>query len=120
MKPTGPTNPDLKKLIGELRKMSHSEQADIWKRLANDLQKPSRQRRVVNLSRINRYSEENDTVVVPGKVLAAGTLDHRVNIAAFCFSGAARETILKNNGTAMSISELMKQNPNGKKIRIIG
>jgi large subunit ribosomal protein L18e len=120
MKPTGPTNPELQRLVSELKKKSHTETAGVWKRIALNLEKPRRQRRVVNLSRINRYTKENDTVVVPGKVLGAGSLDHKVNVAAFCFSSSAIETIMKHNGTALSIVELLNKNPKGKNIIIIG
>ncbi|MFH1511032.1 MAG: 50S ribosomal protein L18e [Candidatus Woesearchaeota archaeon] len=117
---TGPTNQELQALIAELRKLSYKEKADIWKRVAVDLAKPARQRRAINLSRINRYSSKDETVVVPGKVLASGVLDHPVSIAAFSFSGAARETIAKSKGAAITIAELLKQNPKGKNVRIIG
>jgi large subunit ribosomal protein L18e len=120
MKPTGPTNPELRKLIADLRRISHKEKADIWFRVAADLQKPTRSRRVVNLSRINRFSGENETIVVPGKVLSSGTLDHKVNVAAFAFSTSAKETIEKSNGSAMYIHELVRKNPKGKDVRIIG
>ncbi|MFH0979114.1 MAG: 50S ribosomal protein L18e [Candidatus Woesearchaeota archaeon] len=120
MKRTGPSNPELQKLIIDLRRISHKENSDIWTRIASDLQKSTRSRRVVNLSRINRYSSDNDTVIVPGKVLSSGSLSHKVHVAAFSFSAAARESILSSKGSALSIQELIKQNPKGKNVRIIG
>jgi len=41
MNRTGPTNPVLKELILELRKVSYTEKAKIWKRIADDLEKPT-------------------------------------------------------------------------------
>ena len=83
---TGPSNPQLQELISALRSAAYSEQNMLWKRIADDLEKPSRQRRIVNLSRINRHTEENDLVVVPGKVLASGELGHKITVAAWKFS----------------------------------
>ena len=113
---TGPTNPYLKTLIRELKQLSREQNVNIWKRVAEDLSKSTRQRRVVNLSRINTYTKANETVIVPGKVLASGELDHKVEIAAFQFSEAAKKKVK----TLMKIQELMKKNPKGKKVRIIG
>jgi len=116
MKRTGPTNPDLKNLIQELRKKNEN----IWKRIAFDLEKPTRKRRVVNLSRINRFTRENEIVVVPGKVLGSGLLSHKLTIAAYTFSGSALEKISKANAKAISLEEFMKDDIKGKRVRIIG
>ena len=113
---TGPTNPYLKTLIRELKQLSREQNVNIWKRVAEDLNKSTRQRRAVNLSKINTYTKANETVIVPGKVLASGELDHKVEIAAFQFSEAAKKKVK----TLMKIQELMKKNPKGKKVRIIG
>lgn len=120
MKRTGPTNPLLKNLIHELKKRSSEQNVNIWKRVALDLEKPSRQRRIVNLSRINRYTKENEIIVVPGKVLGAGSLDHKLTISAFQFSDSAKEKIAKVGSNIIPLLELSKEKPDGKRIRIIG
>jgi large subunit ribosomal protein L18e len=120
MKRTGPSNEELKELIINLYNLSSSENAPLWKRIAFDLQRPSRIRRIVNIYRIQRNSKDNDIVVVPGKVLSDGELDHKVVVAAFKFSGTAKEKIIKAGGKALSIQELMQDNKKGSKIRIIG
>ena len=119
-KRTGPTNPLLKNLIMELKKRSSEQDVNLWKRIAVDLEKPTRQRRVVNLSRINRYTKENDIVVVPGKVLGSGALNHKLTISAYQFSEQAKDKIEKSGAKMMPLLELSKEKPNGKKIRIIG
>ncbi len=117
---TGPENPIMKSLIVELLSKASQDNVPLWRRVALDLEKPTRQRRIVNLSRINRYAEENETVVVPGKVLGDGILDHKVTIAAFSFSQNALDKISKVNAKAISIQELMKADIKGKRVRIIG
>ena len=108
----------LLKLIADLKQKAIEEKAKIWKRIASDLEKSSRKRRIVNLSRINRFTKANENVVVPGKVLGAGSLDHAVNIAAFNFSDQAKQKIIANKGKCLTISELMQQKP--KAVRILG
>jgi ribosomal protein L18E len=50
-KRTGPTNIHLQQLVRELKKLSTKEKAPIWKRIAEDLAKSTRQRREVNIAR---------------------------------------------------------------------
>ena len=119
-KRTGPSNPILIGLIMELKKRSNEQNANIWKRVANDLEKPTRQRRVVNLSRISRHTKENEIVIVPGKVLGAGNLERKLTISAFQFSFGAKEKIEKTGSKIVSLMELSRENPSGKGIRIIG
>ena len=119
-KRTGPTNQILLRLIMELKKRSNEQNVNIWKRVANDLEKPTRQRRIVNLSSISRYTKENDIIIVPGKVLGAGNLNHKLIISAFQFSNGAKEKIEKVGAKIVPLLELSKENPSGKGIRIIG
>jgi len=118
-KRTGPTNPNLKALIQELKTLSAKHKIKIWKRIAEDLERSTRSRREVPLSRINRYTKNNDVVVVPGKVLSNGELNHKVTVGAFRYSQSASQKINKS-GKALSIGELSKLYPNGKNIKIIG
>lgn len=117
---TGPTNISLKSLIEELRKKAYSDNAPLFRRIADDLEKPTRQRREVNLSKINRYAKKGELVVVPGKVLATGELNHSVTIAAWKFSGTAVEKITKANAKAITINELIKNGAKQAPVRIIG
>ncbi|MBS3127632.1 50S ribosomal protein L18e [Candidatus Woesearchaeota archaeon] len=114
------TNQHLQTLIADLRKHSYTNEASLWKRLADDLAKPSRQRRIVNINHLNRITHENETIVVPGKVLGAGVLNHSITVAAWNFSSTAKEGIEKAKGKCLSLPELMKQNPKAQKVRIIG
>lgn len=114
------TNPAKQKLIEELKTAAFSQKTPLWKRLAMDLEKSNRASRIVNLSRINAHTKDGETIVIPGKVLAGGMLDHKVNVAAITFSNAAAEAIKAANGSIMTINELLKDGAKGKKIRIIG
>ena len=115
MKRTGSDNPNLVSLIHDLKKLSLENKVKIWKRIAEDLQASTRSRREVNLSRLDKYTEANETVIVPGKVLGDGELGHKLKVAAFKFSNKAKQKV-----EAMTIRDLMKANPKGKGVRIIG
>ena len=116
-KRTGPSNENLRNLIRELKKLAVKEKVNFWKRIADDLNRSTRERREVNIERINRVTKEGESIIVPGKVLSSGELDHKVDVAAFRFSENAKEKI---TGKTRSIPDLMKENPKGKGVRIIG
>lgn len=113
---TGPENPELRNLIRELK----LQNASLWKRIAYDLEKPTRKRREVNVSRINKYINDNEIAVVPGKVLGAGEIKKSVIVAAWQFSEQAKEKILKAKGSCITIQELLKKKPKLSQVRIIG
>ena len=119
VKRTGPTTLALQNLIKELSVLSNKEQAPLWKRVAKDLSKPTRIRRSVNIDRIQKYTRENEIALVPGKVLRDGELTKKLTIAAYQFSEKAKEKINKT-GKAITIKQLMTENPKGNKVRIIG
>ena len=120
VKRTGPSNPNLRNLIAELKRRSIEDSCAVWKRIANDLEMPSRNRRAVNLSRINRFTKENELIVVPGKVLGSGVIDHKITVAAFAFSDGAVEKLKKSKCDIISIQDLMAKKPKVSDIRIIG
>ena len=119
MKQTKSTNPERIQLIRLLKKQSRESNAAIWINVAKYLAKTQPQRTAVNLSKINRYSEKNGTIIVPGKVLGTGKLDHAITIAAFSSSEKAREKIKNAKAKYLTIQEIIEKNPKGKKIKII-
>ena len=120
MRETKSPNPEIVQLIRFLKKQSKEKEANIWLDVAAYLSKPSRHRIAVNLSRINRYTEKSDTIVVPGKVLGSGMLDHAVTVAAFNVSAKAKEKLTAAKAKYMSITELVEKNPTGSNVKIIG
>jgi large subunit ribosomal protein L18e len=118
VKRTGPTNYQLQELLTELEKKA--VESRFWKRVVKDLRKPSRQRRLVNVYKIDKFARDGETVLVPGKVLSVGEINKKVDVAAMNFSNEAKKKIESANGKAISIKELFQQNPDGKKVRILG
>jgi large subunit ribosomal protein L18e len=120
MRETKSTNPQILQLIRLLKKQSREQEVGIWRDVAEHLAKPSRQHIAVNLSRINRHTAKSDIIVVPGKILAAGTLDHAVTVAAFSASEKAKAKMAAAKAKYLSISELVEKNPKGSNVKIIG
>ncbi|MFH0928805.1 MAG: 50S ribosomal protein L18e [Candidatus Aenigmatarchaeota archaeon] len=118
-KPTGPTNPLMKKLIEDIRSQGYNEKIPFLLEMAKRLEKSKRKKPEVNLSQLNRVCKENETVVVPGKVLSSGVLKKTLFVAAASFSMTAVEKINEAGGKTLSIKELIKNNPKGKDVRIV-
>jgi len=114
------SNPELISIRRLLRRKAAELNVPLWRSLAEKLEKSKHRRCVVNISRINRYTREGDTVTVPGKVVGSGSLNHKVCVAAFQFSDTARKKIEEAGGRCLYFSTLIKENDLGKNVRIIG
>jgi large subunit ribosomal protein L18e len=113
------TDPNLVGLIKNLKEKSNTEEVAIWKDVAKRIQRATRRRAEVNLSQINRISNADETVLIPGKVLSDGVLDHKVDVVALNFSKTAQEKIEKSGGECISISNILEKNLKGTNIRIL-
>ena len=118
VKRTGPTNAHMQQAIERLRKLARENQTAIWSDVAEKLASARRSRTEVNVSDIERNADDNEVVIVPGVVLAAGEIKKSVTVAAWKFSGAAEEKIKNAGGKCMTIDELVKQNPKGSGVKI--
>ena len=119
MRETKSTNPELIQLIRFLRKQSNENEAKIWRDVANHLAKTRQNRAAVNLSRINRHTQKSDMIVVPGKILGAGAIEHSVTVAALNASEKAKEKLKAAKAKYLSIPELVEKNPKGANVKII-
>jgi large subunit ribosomal protein L18e len=112
------TNPRLDSLIADLKSAARSSGGEVWSDVAERLEKPRRTHAEVNLGRIDRYAREDETVVVPGKVLGSGALRTDVTVAAVDFSGTA-ETKIDQVGETMKLEQALEQNPEGSNVRVV-
>lgn len=108
------TNPRLKKTIQELEK-----EKGLWRKVGKELDRPNRIRAEVNLFKLNKETEEGDVVIVPGKVLGYGELNHSIKIGALSYSGKAREKIEESGSKALKIEEIKEEDPAKEKIKVI-
>lgn len=108
------TNTRLKCLVEDLSK----KEEKVWKDLAWRLSRPRKNFSSINITRINRYAKDKESIVVPGKVLGNGNLEKTVFVSALSFSCEAEQKIKKAGGKCMTIEELVRENPKGSNLRI--
>ncbi|MCU0861291.1 MAG: 50S ribosomal protein L18e [Methanomassiliicoccales archaeon] len=114
------TDPNLVALIDSLKAASREKGAAVWRDIALRLEKPSNNWAEVNLSKLERYANEGDIIVVPGKVLGAGSISKKLTVAAFKFSDSAAKKIEDAGGRKLTIPELVRESPSGRDVRIMG
>jgi large subunit ribosomal protein L18e len=112
------TNPRLQGLIADLKATARDDGGDVWADIAERLEAPRRSHAEVNLGQIGRYAREDETVVVPGKVLGSGALRKGVTVAAVDFSSTA-ETKIEQVGEAIRLEAALEDNPEGSDVRVI-
>jgi large subunit ribosomal protein L18e len=118
MKPTK-TNPNLTRLIGELQSASRSNDAEIWRDIAARLEKPLSHWAEVNLGEISRNAKPKATIIVPGKLLGGGDVTQALVVASYKCSASARRKLEAAGGRAITISQLLKENPKGSGVVVM-
>lgn len=113
-------NPELHRVVVSLRKAARSHDAAIWSSVADRLERPRHSLTPVNVAHLERIAGADEWVVVPGKVLADGSLSKPLTVAAAGFSGDARAKIRAAGGKTLSIAELLEARPDGAGVRVLG
>ncbi len=116
-KPTGPSDYYTRKIARTLWKTKRR----IWKDVSKRITKPKKNKVEINLYKINNKTKNGDLIIVPGKILGMGSLDHTVIIACLKASKSAKK-IVENSSTEskiISIEELLEKNPSGSNVKII-
>lgn len=73
--------------------------------------RPRRRRLAVNIGKISRCANANDSIIVPGKVLGNGEMDKKISICAVEYSGQALQKLKKAGCSMVGLDEMLK---NGK------
>jgi large subunit ribosomal protein L18e len=112
---------DIRVKLGyRLEKHSKKSKQRIWKDASRAVLASRKNRPVVNISTISRNSKEGAKVLVPGKVLGLGTINHKVTVAAYSFSKDARAKITASGGSCMDIGEFMDSTSSAKDLVLLG
>ena len=107
--------------LGEsLSKHSKSTRQALWKSASAAVLSSRKNRPEVNVSSISKNSKDGSRVVVPGKVLGSGTIDHKVTVAAYSFSHSAREKIKASGGECVGLSDFMQNAKEVKDVVLLG
>jgi len=115
----GKQNPELLRLLVELRRASRAHRAAVWASVADRLERARHSVNPVNVSHVERLAAAGETVAVAGKLLAEGALTKPVTVGAFAFSAGAREKIRAAGGSAVSLEALLKTKPGGEGVRLL-
>ena len=91
----------------------------FWFAVGKRLSTPRRNRVAVNVSQLRRNVKDGETVVVPGKLLGAGSIDRKVTVAAYHFSNTAAEKLRASGSKLMLIEDLLKEDKIGKKLKMV-
>jgi len=114
-------NPLLKSDIIALKKAAKKgEKSRLWKTVAEFLERSRSRRVVVNVGKIAKLTKPGDVVIVPGKVLGGGLIEHKVIVGGFSFSERARSKIAAAGGEALPIKKFIEKYSSYKGVKLIG
>ena len=112
---------DIRLKLGyQLEKHSKRSKQEIWRDVSEAILGSRKNRATVNVSHISRNSKEGSKVLVPGKVLGLGSIDHKVTVAAYAFSRDARAKITASGGSCVDLHEFMDSTPSVKDVVLLG
>ena len=103
-----------------LKKASKENDAPIWAKVADFVQKSRSNQKTVNLNKIDETTEDGNAIVITGKVLGTGNLSHKVSVSSFSISNSAAKKIKESGGEVLKFSEMIEKFPTGKGVKIIG
>lgn len=103
-----------------LRKAFKTKKAPIWRRLESELANSRSHSSQVNISKLASVTKEGETIVVPGKILGSGRINHKLTVCAFSMSHKAAKKLNDCGGKIVTIADLTQSYPEGKGVRIIG
>lgn len=106
-------------MVAELRGRGFREKSNFLIKLADELSRPSRLRAEANVSKLELACGAKEDVIIPGKLLADGTLTKPLTVACLGASETARKKIEGAGGKIISIEQLIEKNPKGTGVRIV-
>lgn len=109
----------LIKLIRELKKEYRKTNRRIYLRIAELLSRTRKNRVEVNLKKIDKYSEDGEIIIVPGKVLGVGNINKKIKLYAYKYSFNAMEKLRKNEIQFGYIEDILEKGLEKGKIKII-
>ena len=103
-----------------LKKASKENDAPIWAKVADYVQKSRSNQKIVNLTRIDETTEDGSAIIITGKVLGTGNISHKVSVSSFSISNSAAKKIKEAGGEILKFSDMIERFPTGKGVKIIG
>ena len=103
-----------------LKAASKENDAPIWAKVANYIQKSRSNQKIVNLTKIDQTTEDGNAVVITGKILGTGNISHKISVSSLSISNSAAKKIIESGGEVLQFSEMIQKFPTGKGVKIIG
>ena len=108
------------RLAHSLEKRARQSKQSIWRVASRKVVGPRQNRSLVNVGEISRHTKDGSKIVVAGKVLGGGEIDHKVTVGAYSFSEGARSKITKLGGRCFNLQDFMNENANVKDVLLFG
>lgn len=113
-------NPIIVEAIKKIRVLSKTGNENFWANVEEMILKPRSRRPEVNVGKISKLTKENDIVLVPGKLLGDGLIDHPVTVGALSASKSAIKKIVEAGGTFLPLTEFVERFPEGSNVKVLG
>ena len=116
------------KIQKQLQKKTNSELVETillgkkhpaWMEVASRISTPKRKLNNLNLEEIDRVVNEDEKIVVPGKVLSQGELNKKIKLSALGYSERAKEKLKEAKIDFNLIIEEINKNPKAEGIKIL-
>ena len=105
---------EVRKQIRRLARRSR-----FWRAVLRYIELSKRRQKTVNIYKLNRVAAPSDKVLVVGKLLGVGKLNHPLTVVAFDFSDSAYRKVSDAGGTAMYLSDFLKKGQDASGFKII-
>jgi large subunit ribosomal protein L18e len=86
-----------------------SRNSKVAKRILRLTSLPKRRRVVVNLGKLSANANTNDNIVVPGKILANGSVGKQFNVAAVDWSEGSEKKLKGSGCKVLGLEEMLKK-----------
>ena len=103
-----------------LKKASKENDAPIWEKVADYVQKSRSNQKIVNLKKIEESTEDGNAIIITGKVLGTGNISHKIILSSFSISNSAAKKIKDSGGEILKFSDMIERFPTGNGVIIIG
>lgn len=114
------SNPLLENARYLLKRTSQKSGAKIWLKASKILSKSISRKPNVNVGKIDKLTNKDAIVLIPGKVLGGGTVSHSIIIGAYSFTKSAELKIQNAGGKALSIPKFLEEYSTKKDVMLIG
>jgi large subunit ribosomal protein L18e len=110
-----------REIIIELERAGKKDKKDYLLAVAGAMDISSRLFPSVNVYKLDQLAQKNKdkVIIVPGNVLAFGTINTKVKVYAYKYSKAAVEKIESAKGEVKSLQDLIKDKVEGKNVLLV-